>query len=94
MPKIRVRPTAAHPHVPYVDESDRTWMGRFVGLNADGSAMPNGEEVEASVYYQRKINLGALEIVPDLIADPAQQEVPASGSTSTPEPAAPAEKQE
>lgn len=85
MPKIRVRPTAAHPRVPYVDESDRTWMGRFVGLNADGSAMPKGEEVEASVYYQRKINLGALEIVPEPAAEPAPQET---------EPTAPAEKQE
>ena len=61
--KIRVRPTAEHPRVPYVDENDRVWKGRFVGVNADGSLMPQGEEVEHSAYYQRKLDSGALELV-------------------------------
>lgn len=67
--KIRVRPTKGHPFVPYVDENDRVWMGRFVGVNADGSTMQHGEEVEHSAYYQRKLDSGALELLNETPAE-------------------------
>jgi hypothetical protein len=50
--KMLVAAVEGH-QLPMIDKDGKTYLGRFVGLNQDGSMKPDGELVDVHMYYYK-----------------------------------------